>query len=282
MYRNVSLDVMYCLHLVLFSLCSLFVPGSFLHVPGRGVSPVPLTVAEKTKGNTVPLLRTIGESICTYSLVMLLGQHEVAKAEVARNDVGFIDLNATEPNITDVCWLDIKIGDSENAIPQRLEISLYGEVTPITCQNFKDLCSNKNELGYRDSDIFRIISSFSIQGGNVMTAEEKTKSKPKSTIGKFGHAADNLPFPPENYRILHSYKEAGVISMMKDILNKNMQDSRFFITTEPYADWADEKYVAFGRVSKGMDLVRGLTIVEVQPPSNYPTTPIKIVDSGVY
>ena len=115
-----------------------------------------------------------------------------------------------------------------------------------------------------------------------MTKEEEAKDKPKSSIGKFGHAADDVPFPPENYRILHSYKEAGVVSMMKDILNKNMQDSRFFITTEPYADWADEKYVAFGRVTKGMSLVRGLTLAKVQPPSNYPIMPVKIVDSGVY
>ena len=70
--------------------------------------------------------------------------------------------------------------------------------------------------------------------------------------------------------------------MMKDIKNKNYQDSRFFITTSPYASWADEKYVAFGRVTKGMDFVRGLTILDVQPPSNFPISPVKIVDSGVY
>lgn len=267
---------------VVFSLCCLFVPGSFLHVPGRGASQAPLTAQGKTKGNTVSLIRTVQQTVCAYSFLALLDQLEVVKADVVRNDVGFIDLNITEPKITDVCWLDIKIGNNEDITPQRLEISLYGEITPKTCQNFKDLCSNKNELGYRNSDIFRIISSFSIQGGNVMTVEERAKNKYRSTIGKFGHAADDVPFPPESYRILHSYREAGVVSMMKDILNKNMQDSRFFITTEPYADWADEKYVAFGRITKGMEFVRRLTTVEVQPPSNYPITPVKIVDSGVY
>lgn len=42
---------------------------------------------------------------------------------LTRADVGFINLNDTEPTVTDVCWMDIKIGDAE---PQRIEISLYG------------------------------------------------------------------------------------------------------------------------------------------------------------
>lgn len=89
------------------------------------------------------------------------------------------------------------------------------------------------------------------------------------------------PFPAENFRILHSYKDAGIVSMMKDV-KTGLQDSRFFITLEPYASWADNKYVAFGKVLKGMDLIRGLAIIPVEPPSNYPKMSIKIVDSGSY
>ena len=204
---------------------------------------------------------------------------------ISREDVGFIDLNQTEPKITDVAWLDIQIGDSK---PQRLEISLYGDVTPIAASNFKSLCSNKGRFGYKNSDIFRIISTFSIQGGNIILPTDLEKydgefaNVPQSKIQNFGHSADDIPFAPENYKILHSYKDAGVISMMKDIKNRNMQDSRFFITTRPYASWADGKYVAFGRVSKGFDFLIGLTLLPVEPPSNYPKTSVKIFDSGVY
>ena len=267
------------LGLVSLLLFSLIAPGLFLNLH-RLTIPISLQKQQQQQTTSTLLQRVAG----AYSLASLFVPQEAAKAEaeITRNDVGFIDLNVTDPKITDVCWLDIQIGDSENAVPQRLEISLFGEITPKTCQNFKDLCSNKNELGYRNTDIFRIISTFSVQGGNVMTKQERAMERPKSAMGKIGHAADDVPFLPENYRILHSYKEAGIVSMMKDILNKNMQDSRFFITTAPYADWADEKYVAFGRVTKGMDLVRGLTIQQVQPPSNFPITPVKIVDSGVY
>lgn len=119
---------------------------------------------------------------------------------LTRDDVGFIDLNTTEPRVSDVCWLDITIGESQDAVPQRIEISLYGDITPITAQNFKDLCSNKLEIGYRGSDIFRIISTFSVQGGNIMTLNEKASEKPLSAIGKYGHSSYGSPFPPENYR----------------------------------------------------------------------------------
>jgi cyclophilin family peptidyl-prolyl cis-trans isomerase len=69
--------------------------------------------------------------------------------------------------------------------------------------------------------------------------------------------------------------------MMKDIKKNGAQDSRFFITTEPDATWADGKYVAFGRVVKGLDFIRGMTIIPTVPPSNYPKTPVRIIASGL-
>lgn len=197
-----------------------------------------------------------------------------ARPLVTRADVGLIDLNETIPKITDVCYFDIQLGDSP---PQRVEISLFGEIVPQTTENFKALCSNKNGFGYKDSNIFRIISEFSIQGGNIGNDATTISSK----IGRFGKAAD-VPFPPENFRILHSYKNAGVISMMKDLTNKGLQDSRFFITVTPNSGWADDRYSAFGLVTGGMSFLQGLTVVPVERPANYPLTPIKIVNSGVY
>lgn len=217
-----------------------------------------------------------------YSFLSRQKETLAIEGPIARSEVGFIDLNITEPAVTDICWMDIQIGDSA---AQRVEFSLYGEIAPITSKNFKDLCSNKLELGYRGSDIFRIISSFSVQGGNIITKSDIEGSNfdiPQPFIGRYGHSAIGEPFPQENFRILHSFKDAGILSMMKDIKNKNMQDSRFFITTEPSAAWADGTYSAFGRVTKGMSLIKGLSIIPVEPPSNYPKTRVKIIDSGVY
>ena len=154
-------------------------------------------------------------------------------------------------------------------------------MVPKTVANFKSLCNNEGNVGYKGSDIFRVISTFSVQGGNV---GQPADAKPAmiSRYGNAGAAMDGKPFPAENFRILHSFKDAGVISMMKDLTNKGLQDSRFFITTSPYASWADDKYVAFGRVTHGMSTIEALQIVPVQAPANYPLSRIQIIDSGCY
>jgi len=183
-----------------------------------------------------------------------------------------VDLNIYEPKITDICWFDIQIGDDT---PQRVEFGLYGTIVPITVENFKKLSMNSLDYGYKNSNIFRIVSEFSIQGGNIGSPG----GCPPSRLGRYGLAAKGTPFSQENFRILHDYKDAGVISMMKDI-KTSMQDSRFFITTKPAASWADEKYVAFGRVITGMKTILALSEIPVEPPSNFPKTKVVIVNSG--
>ena len=125
---------------------------------------------------------------------------------ISRNDVGFINLNETMPKITDITYFDIQAGTSD---PQRIEISLFGDIVPLTVQNFKALCLNKPGYGYKNSNIFRIISQFSVQGGNI-PPDGTTTPLPQSKMGRYGRAA-LTPFPPENYRILHSYKDAGMV-----------------------------------------------------------------------
>jgi peptidyl-prolyl cis-trans isomerase B (cyclophilin B) len=209
--------------------------------------------------------------------------------KISRSDVGFINLNTTEPVVTDIVYMDIVVGDdttsSMTPVKERIEISLYGTVCPKTVENFKVLCANAasaadgSTYGYKGSELFRVISSFSVQGGSIGAPATIEASK----RGRFGRSAINngQGFVQENFRILHSYEKAGVVSMMKDIVNKNLQDSRFFVTFEPYASWADEKYVAFGRVSKGMQFLQSLQIVPVQSPANYPLTRLRIMDCGV-
>ena len=192
---------------------------------------------------------------------------------IAREDVGFLSLNETEPIVTDIAYLDIQIGDSA---PQRVEIHLYGMVCPQTVANFKSLCIGQNGNSYVGSEVFRVISTFSIQAGNIGCPPDA----PRSRIGRYGKAASE-PFSPENMRILHDSPDGGVVSMMKDLTNKGKQDSRFFITTSPAASWADNKYTAFGKVSKGLDFIKGMQVLPVVAPANYPETTIKIVKAGI-
>ena len=163
-------------------------------------------------------------------------------------DIEYVCLNETEPTVTDIAYFDIQIG---NSTPQRVEIELYGEVCPQTVANFKSLCNGDNGISYVGSEVFRVISTFSIQAGNIGCPADA----PRSKIGRYGKAA-NEPFLPENMRILHDSPNGGVVSMMKDLTNKGKQDSRFFITTSPTASWADNKYTAFGKVSVGLDFIK--------------------------
>lgn len=159
-------------------------------------------------------------------------------------------------------------------------IIYLGDVVPITVQNFKSLCSNERGWGYKGSDFYRVISTYSVQAGNIGNPPNALLSE----YGKYGKSAiddKGLSFPPENYRILHNYPDAGVVSMARDTRNKNFQDSRFFITTNPVASWADGKYVAFGRVTNGMSIVQGMQLLEVKPPSNHPVDRVRILDSGL-
>ena len=232
-------------------------------------APVPLHLS--TKRDFSELLRSAGMIVTASSIVSVADAVEIPSV-VARDDVGFINLNETEPVVTDVAFMDVQVGD----LPvERIEISLYGTVVPQTVDNFKSLI----ESGYKGSDIFRVINTFSIQGGNVGCP---TEGIPMSRIGRYGLAAGGREaFAPENFRINHDSVEGGVVSMMKDLTNKGKQDSRFFITTSPNASWADGKYSAFGRVSKGLSVVKGLQVLPTVPPANYPTTRIKIVNCGI-
>jgi cyclophilin family peptidyl-prolyl cis-trans isomerase len=166
-----------------------------------------------------------------------------------------------------------------------------GTVAPLAAANFLSLCCGDRGWGYKGSDIFRIISGFSIQGGNIAPAVKD--SLPPSQRGRYGRSglvvrgangaiSVGEPFLPENFQILHSYKDAGVVSFMRDASAGYKQDSRFFVTLAPNAAWADGRYCAFGRVTKGMDFLQLLQFAPVQPPSNYPVNRVQIVNAGCY
>ena len=110
----------------------------------------------------------------------------------------------------------------------RIEISLYGEVTPRTVENFVSLCQGDKGISYKGSNVYRVLKDFSIQVGDI-------GSKKKGATGKssFGEA-----FAKEDTRIRHSLE--GMISMVNDRDGK--VDSRFFINTGVGgADWADDR-----------------------------------------
>ncbi len=121
---------------------------------------------------------------------------------------------------------------------KKINIELYPDKAPITCENFIKLVKE----GFYDGLIFhRVIKGFMIQGG---CPDGTGAGGPGYTIkGEF--AANGVDNPVKHSR--------GVISMARTQV-PDSAGSQFFIMHED-APHLDGQYAAFGKVTEGMDVV---------------------------
>lgn len=119
-----------------------------------------------------------------------------------------------------------------------IELELDADVAPITVTNFIDLVKDKF---YDGLTFHRIMDGFMIQGGDP---EGNGTGGSKNPIkGEFSsNGVEN--------NISH---KRGVISMARS-QNNNSASSQFFIVQED-STFLDGQYAAFGKVTKGMDVV---------------------------
>ena len=121
---------------------------------------------------------------------------------------------------------------------KKIEIELYPDKAPITCENFSNLVAD----GFYDGLIFhRVIRGFMIQGG---CPQGIGIGGPGHTIkGEFkDNGVDN--------DLKHT---RGVVSMARSA-DPDSAGSQFFIMHED-APHLDGQYAAFGKVVSGMDAV---------------------------
>lgn len=165
------------------------------------------------------------------------------------------------PKVTHVVWMDIKVGD-EN--PARVEIGLFGKTVPKTVENFVELAKRPEGEGYKNSKFHRVIKDFMIQGGDFTKGD-----------GTGGYSIYGDRFADENFKLKHY--GAGWLSMAN--AGKDTNGSQFFITTKT-TPWLDGRHVVFGKVVKGMGVIRK---VEASPTDSRdrPIKDVVIVDCGV-
>lgn len=168
-----------------------------------------------------------------------------------------------------IVFFDIAIG---GIAAGRIEMTLRKDVVPNTVENFCQLCTSPLTINgkiyipspFNNTGFHRVIKTFMCQGGDF-TAGNGTGGVP---------AIGGAKFADENFKLKHA--GAGILSMANTGSGTN--GSQFFITfaATPHLDG---KHVVFGKVTKGMDVVK---LIEGTPTgtNDKPTKTVIITKCG--
>lgn len=118
-------------------------------------------------------------------------------------------------------------------------------------------------LHYKGVRFHRVIKCFMVQGGDISTGD-----------GTGGESIYGVKFEDENFELKHERK--GMLSMANSGPNTN--GSQFIITTTR-TPHLDGKHVVFGKVVKGMGVVRSIEHVTIGD-NDCPSPDVVIADCG--
>ncbi|XP_058808348.1 peptidyl-prolyl cis-trans isomerase B [Phymastichus coffea] len=164
------------------------------------------------------------------------------------------------PKVTDKVWFELEIGGEKAGI---VEIGLFGKTVPKTVKNFVELAKKPEGEGYKGSKFHRVIKDFMIQGGDFTKGD-----------GTGGRSIYGDRFEDENFKLKHY--GAGWLSMAN--AGKDTNGSQFFITVKQ-TPWLDGRHVVFGKIIKGMDIVRKVENSKTDG-RDKPVKDVVIVDCG--
>ncbi|XP_002740123.1 peptidyl-prolyl cis-trans isomerase B-like [Saccoglossus kowalevskii] len=167
--------------------------------------------------------------------------------------------------ITKKAWFELEIDDMPVG---RIEIGLFCETVPITCNNFAALTKGFERRGqfltYKNTIFHRVVKDFVIQGGDV------TEGDGSGSISIYGKSFDDenfflIPYGP------------GYVAMANTGPHTN--GSQFFITLVK-ARWLGGKHVVFGKIIKGMDIIERIGELDTDE-YHFPKKIVRIIDSGI-
>lgn len=143
-----------------------------------------------------------------------------------------------------------------------IELEMLAEAAPETVRNFLNLAAS----GALDTTTFsRVVKEFVVQGGNLSTGQKWTFERAK-------RAARKIPDEPSYVKHVR-----GIASMARPD-EANSATTHFFILVSEAAQ-LDGKFAAFGRVTRGLEVVDAINKAPVE--GEKPVKPIQIARAVV-
>lgn len=169
-----------------------------------------------------------------------------------------------------IVYMDITISEEKVG---RIIFELFKNIVPKTVENFRALCTGEKGVGingknlhYKGSVFNKVVPECIVQGGDIINND-----------GTGGESIYGPIFEDENFILRHN--NPGLLSMANHG-SRNTNSSQFCITTAP-CPHLDKAHVVFGRVIKGLDVVKEISYVPVSV-GEKPVQVCKVADCGEF